>query len=90
MPERPEGFIVKVVLDVLKPHNPSIVDFAREINSVKNIHRVDVSIVEVDANTETVKLVVEGHGIRLEDVEAVVKRLGAAIHSVDQVVVEKR
>jgi hypothetical protein len=51
---------------------------------------VDVSIVEVDANTETVKLVVEGHGIRLEDVEAVVKRIGAAIHSVDQVVVEKR
>jgi hypothetical protein len=70
MPERPEGFVVKVVLDVLK--------------------RVDVSIVEVDANTETVKLVVEGHGISLEDVEAVVKRLGAAIHSVDQVVVEKR
>jgi len=79
-----------VVLDILKPHDPSIVEFAKEINAVKNVQRADVSIVEVDANTETVKLVVEGHAIKLEEVEAVVKRLGAAIHSVDQVVVEKR
>lgn len=79
-----------MVLDILKPHDPSIVEFAKEINAVKNVQRADVSIVEVDANTETVKLVVEGHAIKLEEVEAVVKRLGAAIHSVDQVVVEKR
>jgi len=90
MPERHEGVVVKVVLDILKPHDPSIVEFAKEINAVKNVQRADVSIVEVDANTETVKLVVEGHAIKLEEVEAVVKRLGAAIHSVDQVVVEKR
>ncbi|GBC70173.1 hypothetical protein HRbin01_01882 [archaeon HR01] len=89
MPERHELVVSRIVLDVLKPHTPTIIEFAKSISAVKGISRVDVSILEVDTNTETVKLVVEGAGINFEQVEAAVKHLGAAIHSVDQVVVEK-
>lgn len=89
MPERHELVISKIVLDVLKPHTPSIIDFAKHLSVVKGVTRVDVSILEVDTNTETVKLVVEGSGINFEQVQEAVKHMGAAVHSIDQVIVER-
>jgi hypothetical protein len=89
MPERHELVISKIVLDVLKPHTPTIIDFAKALSGVKGVNRVDVSILEVDTNTETVKLVVEGYGISFDQVRDAVQHMGAAVHSVDQVVVER-
>ncbi|MEM3096841.1 MAG: DUF211 domain-containing protein [Nitrososphaerota archaeon] len=89
MPERHEPVISKIVLDVLKPHTPTIIDFAKSLSTVKGVTKVDVSILEVDTNTETVKLVVEGSGLNFEQVQETVKHMGAAVHSVDQVVVER-
>jgi len=44
--------------------------------------------VEVDAETDSIKLTVEGRNIDFEELQSAVKRLGAAIHSVDEVLVE--
>lgn len=80
--------ISKVVLDVLKPHMPSLVEFSMEVSKVRGVDKVNAVLVEVDAETDSIKLTVEGQGIDYEELESTVKRLGAAIHSVDEVVVE--
>lgn len=81
--------IVRIVLDVLKPHNPNIIDFSRNIAQVKGIRRVDSSVMEVDAETETIKLIIDGNELDVSRIEEIIKKLGGAIHSVDAVVVEK-
>ncbi|MEM4302760.1 MAG: DUF211 domain-containing protein [Candidatus Caldarchaeum sp.] len=85
MPDKHDLVLSRLVLDVLKPHKPDIVEFAQALTGLKGVTRVDVSILEVDADTETVKLTVEGNGIAYEGVVNAVKQLGAAVHSVDQV-----
>ncbi|MEN3048265.1 MAG: DUF211 domain-containing protein [Candidatus Caldarchaeales archaeon] len=82
--------VSKLVLDVLKPHQPSLVEFARSLTSTKSVERVNASVMEVDAETETVKLVIEGRDLDMEEISETVRRLGGVVHSVDEVVVEVR
>lgn len=81
--------ITKVVLDVLKPHNPNIIEFSKSIAEVTGVKRIDSSVIEVDAETETIKLVIEGKEVDMVGIEEAVERLGGAIHSVDAVVIER-
>ncbi len=90
MSENREGVsITRLVLDVLKPHQPNIVDFSRVIASVKGVKRVDSSVLEVDVETETIKLVIDGSDLSVERIDEVIKKLGGAIHSIDAVVIER-
>ena len=82
--------ITKLVLDVLKPHQPSIVEFAVALTKVKGVERVDSSVVEVDAETETIKVVVEGKDLEVDAIAEVIRDLGGVVHSVDAVVAEVR
>ncbi|MEM0348571.1 MAG: DUF211 domain-containing protein [Candidatus Caldarchaeum sp.] len=85
MPDKHELVLTRLVLDVLKPHKPGMVEFAQALTGLKGVTRVEVSIIEVDADTETVKLTIEGNNISYEQIANAVKQLGAAVHSVDQV-----
>lgn len=84
----PESSICKIVFDILKPHEPPLIDFTTELASINGVRRVNAVVVEVDADTETVKLTVEGVGIKYDKLEESIKNMGAAIHSVDEVMVE--
>lgn len=81
--------ISRLVLDVLKIRNPPLHEFAIPLGSIPNVDNVRVSLVETDQNTESVKVIVEGKGIDLDSVQKTIKDHGAAIHSIDEVVVEK-
>ena len=85
--EKPSS-ISKLVLDVLKPHIPTLVEFSVEVSKVPGVQKVNAVLVEVDAETDSIRLTVEGRGVNYEELKSTVKRLGAAIHSVDEVVVE--
>ncbi len=87
-PER--ASITKLVLDVLKPHQPSIVEFAVALTKVRGVERVDSSVLEVDAETETIKVVVEGRDLKVEEIAEAIRELGGVVHSVDAVVAEVR
>ena len=87
MSEDPSS-LSRVVLDILKPHIPTLVDFCKEISKVKGVKKVNGLVVEVDAETDSIKLTVEGKDIDFEELESTVKKLGAAIHSVDEVLIE--
>ncbi len=79
----------KIVLDVLKPlKGHSIPEFAEVLASVDGVKRVSVIVNEIDVETVTLTVTVEGSDIDYSELRDHVERLGAVIHSVDQVVVE--
>jgi len=82
--------IKRLVLDVLKPHNPSIIDVSDRLADLKGISGVNCTLDEVDQETEYIKITIEGHAIDFEAVKATITGLGADIHSVDNVVSGKK
>ena len=82
--------IRRLVLDVLKLRDPPLPEFASTLCALPNIEGVKVSLVEIDQNTESVKVTIEGNNINLENVQKLMKDHGAVIHSIDEVVVQKK
>ena len=78
-----------IVLDVLKPHQPSIPEFAEYICELKEVTRADVSLIEMDERTDSLKVVIDGNSINFENLKEHISKIGAVIHSVDQVIVEE-
>jgi hypothetical protein len=80
----------RIVLDVLKPHHPSIVELSQRLSVLEGVSGVNISIVEVDQDTETVKITIEGNAFVYEDVDSAISEAGAVVHSVDSVSAGKR
>ena len=77
--------IKRLVLDVLKSHNPSIVSVSQRLSVLKGVSGVNCSLQEVDQDTESIKITIEGDNISFKSVEKVIKSCGGAIHSIDGV-----
>jgi len=77
--------IKRLVLDVLKPHNPSIIEVSQKVGQLEGISGVNCTLDEVDQETESIKITIEGHSIDFESVKKVIGECGAVIHSVDSV-----
>ncbi len=77
--------IKRVILDVLKPHKPSIIEVATKISAINGISGVNISLEEVDAETDSVKITIEGTDINYEKVQSEIEECGAVIHSIDGV-----
>ncbi len=84
-----ESKIKHLVLDVLKPHSPPLPEFATFLTELDGIEKVDITLVEMDEKTESLKVVLSGTAIEYEALKEHVAKQGAVIHSVDQVIVEK-
>jgi hypothetical protein len=79
------GKIKLMVLDVLKPHNPSLIDLTCSLSDLEGVDGVDSSIIEIDKEVETVKITIAGDGFSYEKVKASIEDMGGSIHSVDKV-----
>jgi hypothetical protein len=77
--------IRRVVLDVLKPHTPSIIELSTKIADLAGVNGVDISLIEMDQKVENIKITCEGDSINYEKVEQVIKQNGGSIHSLDKV-----
>ncbi|MBE0519229.1 MAG: DUF211 domain-containing protein [Thermoplasmata archaeon] len=77
--------IKRLVLDVLKPHHPTIIELSRRISVLNGVSGVNCSLEEVDRETESVKITVVGNAIDFESLEETISDCGAVIHSVDSV-----
>jgi len=62
--------IKRIVLDVLKPHNPSIVELSRRLAGLHGVTGVNCTVDEVDQETESLKITVEGTSVDYGKVEA--------------------
>ena len=89
MKKEPYG-LRRLVLDVLKPHKPSIVDVAIKLSEVDGVSGVNCILSEVDQETENIKVIVEGTHISFNELSGVIEELGAVIHSIDGVVAGKK
>lgn len=77
--------IRRLVLDVLKPHEPGLIEFTEQLNELECITGVTAKLVEMEENVRTIRLTIEGSDLVVADVEAAIGDLGASIHSVDEV-----
>ena len=77
--------IQRLVLDVLKPHSPSVVEFAQRIADDNVGCRVQVTVSEMDEQTESLIVVITGERIEFEAVEGALRSMGASLHSIDDV-----
>lgn len=77
--------VKKLILDVLKPHQPNALEFSRAIARAGPDYRVHLTVLEVDENTETLRIMVEGDSIDFEAIHAAIDKLGGSLHSIDEV-----
>lgn len=87
---RLQDAVKRIVLDVLKLREPSLPDLATSLSSIDGIIGVNISLVEMDQNTESVKIAIEGEKIDIDYVKEMLKDNGAVIHSIDEVVVGRK
>ncbi len=77
--------IKRIVLDVLKPHQPNALEFARVIAAAGADYRVRLTVIEMDENTETLQIEISGDEIDLESIQSAISEMGGSLHSIDEV-----
>ena len=80
------GTVVYLVIDVLKPYDPPLVDFAERIEEADAVERVAVNVLERDDEVQNVEVSLQGEDIDQGRITEIVENQGASVHSVDQVV----
>jgi hypothetical protein len=84
------GSVVYLVVDVLKPYDPSLVDFAERIEEADAVERAAVTVLERDDEVQNVEVSLQGEDIDQDRITEIVENQGASVHSVDQVVCGQR
>jgi hypothetical protein len=76
----------RLVLDLLKPHDPDVVTFAESVADCDGIAGVNVVLIETDKEVQNVKMTIEGDSIPVDTVHDTVDDLGGTVHSIDEVI----
>lgn len=74
----------RLVVDVLKPHEPPLVDFAQRLAGTDGVAALSTSLIETDRDVQNVKITFEGE-LDVDAIEAAVEQQGGTVHSVDEV-----
>ena len=77
--------IRRLVLDVLKPHHPSIIEMADRISVAKGVMGVICTVWDMDQETQKIKITIEGNTIDYQSVTDAIQQVGAVVHSIDSV-----
>ena len=83
------GRIRRLVLDTLKPHEPSIIQQADRLSELEGVSAVNISIYEIDHRVENAKITIEGDNISYPQVLELIQEMGGTVHSIDEVVAGK-
>jgi hypothetical protein len=82
--------IRRLVLDVLKPHRPSVVDLSLALSNLEGVDGVNIMIYEIDQHVENAKITIVGTNVSFDVVKEKLEEMGATIHSVDEVASGKK
>jgi uncharacterized protein len=82
--------IRRLVLDVLKPHKPNVVEVSEALSHLDGVEGVNIIINEIDQQVENAKIIVAGLSISYDDIKNKLQEFGATIHSIDEVAAGKR
>ena len=80
--------IKRLILDVLKPHQPNALEFCQAIAKAGDDCRVKLSVIEVDEKTETLVIEISGDSLDFNLIQAAISEIGGSLHSIDEVEVE--
>ncbi len=81
-------YVKRIVLDVLKPHQPNGLEFTSAIAEQSPGTLVKLTVIEVDEKTETVVIDIEGQDLRYNEITEAISNMGGTVHSIDEVEVE--
>ena len=73
---------------MLKPYQPHLAEFAMFLGELEGLTRIDISVVEMDEKTESLRITIDCINLDYEGLKAHMAQQGATIQSVDKVVVE--
>jgi hypothetical protein len=85
-----QKMIRRLVLDVLKPHKPNVVEVSEALSHLEGVEGVNIIINEIDQQVENAKVIVAGSSISFGDIKKKLEEFGATIHSIDEVAAGKR
>jgi hypothetical protein len=77
--------IRRVKLDVLKPHQPNVLELANAIAACGPNYQVSVTVDEMDEKTESVIVTIQADNIDFEAVTDTIVQTGGSLHSIDEV-----
>jgi len=79
------GSVKRIVIDVLKPHQPNSIEFSQAIAKAGVDFKVRLTVIEMDENTETLQIEIEGNDIDFEAIQSTISDMGGSLHSIDEV-----
>jgi hypothetical protein len=82
--------IRRLILDVLKPHRPSVIEVSEALSHLEGVEGVNIIMNEIDQQVENAKIIIVGNPLNFEEIKSKLKEFGATIHSVDEVAAGKR
>jgi hypothetical protein len=83
--------IRRVQLDVDKAMaRPDLMELAEAISGVSGVEALNVTVTEIDIQTVGMEVTVEGQFIDADELVRQIEKVGAAVHSIDEVVVGER
>jgi hypothetical protein len=77
--------VQRLVIDVLKPHDPPLLEFTDQVAETESVEAVTSSLIELDQEVQNIKLTFEGEDVDFTAIEERIETLGGSVHSVDQV-----
>jgi uncharacterized protein len=81
----------RLQLDVDKAvHRPDLLELAEAIDGVSGVEAVNITVTDIDIETVGTEVTVEGDHIDIRALTAAIERAGAALHSIDEIVVGDR
>jgi hypothetical protein len=75
----------RIVVDVLKPHDPSLVAFTQHVADAASVASASATLLEHDKEVQNVEITVDGESLDYGAVEAAIEDLGGTVHSIDHV-----
>lgn len=78
--------LIRIVLDILKPHEPNLPNFAKFLSDLKGVEGVNITLMEIDKETENIKVTMQGNDLDFAEITKAIEQYGGSIHSVDEVV----
>lgn len=76
--------IRRLLLDVLKPHQPNALEFACRLVPADSAE-VRVIVAAVDEHTESLQVELIGENLLFDSIQSAITEMGASLHSIDEV-----
>lgn len=77
--------VTRVVLDVLKPHQPNALEFASQLADLGANYQVNLMVQEVDDKTQSIVISICSDNIDYNAIVTQVEAMGGSVHSIDEV-----